>query len=581
MSGLCGWVGDAAPVLAEHMLRPIAYRGDSSDQIADGQMGLSYRFWKDRPRKAQAIHRSPGGSITACAGALLPWPGSGSPAAALDTLLEHGELSELDGAFAGARWDPATGSMTLIRDPFGIRSLYWVEHRGAVFFASELKQLLAIPDLPLELDYSAIHKYLTFSFVPGQAVPIRGIERLLPGHTLVIGRHGAGQPRPYFELREELDPALAEQRLAVRHIAALGRRATEARLYGEAEVGLYLSGGLDSAAVAVWLRESGARVRAFSLDFGKLGVEREQAELVAKTLSIPLDLVPVNGSDVASILEDLTLKLDLPFGDAVTGPQYVLGRAARRAGLTAVFNGEGGDQLFGGWTSKPMIAAALYADLYDDESREQQYLRSYHRFYGFEDQLYTPELQRKVGSPGQRRALLSPHLGSDRASTFLNRIRLADIQLKGSQNILPRAERLSNGFGLDLRVPLFDRALARASFALPASLKLHGASEKYVLKLAMQRHLPEELVWRRKFGMSVPITDWALGPLAEPLADLLGPEALARRGLFRNEYVERLRLGHAEPGETRRRRVGEKLWALGMLESWLRLFVDRRGAARG
>jgi asparagine synthase (glutamine-hydrolysing) len=176
---------------------------------------------------------------------------------------------------------------------------------------------------------------------------------------------------------------------------------------------------------------------------------------------------------------------------------------------------------------------------------------------------------------------LAPYLHSQQATTFLNRVRLADVSLKGSQNILPRMDRTSQCWGLDVRVPLFDRALAEASFRLPPQMKLHGACEKYVLKLALQKRLPREIVWRRKFGMSVPITDWALGPLAGILEDLLGPAALARRGLFRPEYVEQLRRGHDVANEIRRRRIGERLWTLAMLEAWLRVFVDGRGQAPG
>src|SRR5262249_11117257 len=135
----------------------------------------------------------------------------------------------------------------------------------------------------------------------------------------------------------------------------------------------------------------------------------------------------------------------------------------------------------------------------------------------------------------------------------------------------------SNAWALDVRVPLFDRALAEASFALPPQMKLHGACEKYVLKLVLQRHLPREVVWRKKFGMSVPITDWVLGPLAEQMEELLGPKALAQRGLFRAEYVERLKQGQTESNETRRRRLGERLWALAMIEAWMRIFIDNRG----
>jgi asparagine synthase (glutamine-hydrolysing) len=355
------------------------------------------------------------------------------------------------------------------------------------------------------------------------------------------------------------------------------------RLNGETSVGLFLSGGIDSSAIGDELRRAGVEVRALSLDFGEYALEREQAEAVARHLQIPLERIAVDGKAVADVLRDLVWKLDLPFGDAVTGPQYLLARAARERGLTAVFNGEGGDQLFGGWTSKPMVAAAVYGNLYAEEtaSREEQYLRSYHRFYGLEEALYTPAFKAQVGGPGQRRALLQPYLSGDRTTSFLGAVRLADIALKGSQNILPRAERMANAWGLDVRVPLFDRALAELAFRLPPQHKLRGASEKHVLKLVMQRRLPSEIVWRRKYGMSVPSTQWLLGSMRPLIDELLGDEALARRGLFQSDLVGRLRRGEHLAGDTRARRLGEKLWALAMLEAWLRIFVDKRGARPG
>jgi asparagine synthase (glutamine-hydrolysing) len=472
--------------------------------------------------------------------------------------------------------------LTLLRDPFGVRSLYYVLHGGVFYFTSELKQLLVLPDLPIAPDLLALHKYLTFSFVPGEDVPVRGVRRLLPGRMA----RWDGQRldvTPYFTLTEQLDPALHDRRQAVRYIRRHCRDAIARRLNGEPEVGLYLSGGLDSSGVAVWLKQAGVRVHAFSLDFGARSVEKEQAQTVASQLDLPLTYVRVHGADIVPILLDLIWKLDLPFGDPVTGPQYLLGQAARQRGLTAIFNGEGGDQLFGGWTSKPMLAAQVYANLYEDDSREEMYLQSYHRFYGLESHLYTPDFLAALGplTGGRRAQLLRPYLHSDDASTFLNRVRLADISLKGSQNILPRMERLANAWALDARVPLFDRALAEASFRLPPQMKLHGACEKYVLKLVLQRHLPRDIVWRRKYGMSVPITDWVLGGLAPTLEELLGPSSLTQRGLFRPEYVTRLRQGHAEPRETRRRRLGERLWTLAMLEGWLRVFIDGRGRQPG
>lgn len=579
MSGICGFVGAADPSVLDAMLAAIAYRGDRTDTALAPGAGLGYRWWGGRPGKSPGIHTE-GPHLVACAGTLVP-PVPSPAATLLQRLRADGDdLAGLDGAFAAAWWDGERKRLTLLRDPFGVRSLYYVEHGGTLFFASELKQLLAVPGLPIELDHVAIHKYLTFSFVPGEDVPIRGVRRLLPG-TRATWEGGTLALRPYFQLRERIDPALADTRAAVRLVRTRCREAVAQRLNGEPEVGLYLSGGLDSSGVAVWLQQAGVKVRAFSLDFGPRSVEKDQAAAVARQLQLPLTFLKVGGEDLAPVLMDLVWKLDLPFGDAVTGPQYLLGRAAREAGLSAVFNGEGGDQLFGGWTSKPMITAQLYAGLYGEDSREEIYLRSYHRFYGREEQLYTPDFRARVGAPGQRRALLQPHLDSPEAASFLNRVRLADIALKGSQNILPRMERLSNAWGLDARVPLFDRALAEASFALPPQMKLHGACEKYVLKLALKKRLPRDIVWRKKFGMSVPITDWVLGPLAGTMNDLLNPAALSRRGLFRPEYVARLRQGYNEPSETRRRRVGERLWALAMLEAWLRVFIDGRGQRPG
>jgi asparagine synthase (glutamine-hydrolysing) len=581
MSGIAGWVGHADRSILDAMLAAIDYRGDAVDMHHAEGIALGYRWWRDRPGKSPGIHRDARFAV-ACAGTLAP--PVASPAADLVARIdgESQRVADLDGAFAAAIWDGEQRRLTLIRDPFGVRSLYFVEHAGTLFFATELKQLLVIPGLPIEPDLIALHKYLTFSFVPGDAVPVKGVRRLLPGHVAAIsGTSVASQP--YFALKEDIDPALDPQDEAVRAVRRAFDDAVANRLNGEDEVGLFLSGGIDSSGVGVWLKRHDAHVRAFSLDFGEQSVEREQAAEVAQHLGIPLESVKADGEVIRAALMDIVWKLDLPFGDAVTGPQYLLGRAAHAAGLTAVFNGEGGDQLFGGWTSKPMVAAAVYGNLYEqaDESPEEQYLRSYHRFYGLEDALYTPQFKQAVDAPGQRRALLRPYLEGDAAQSFLGHVRLADISLKGSQNILPRAERMANAWGLDVRVPLFDRALAELAFRLPPQHKLRGASEKHVLKLALQKALPADIVWRRKYGMSVPSTDWLLGPLEDVVEDLLGDAALASRGLFQSEFVARLRRGEPLPGDTRRRRLGEKLWALLMLEAWLRVFIDGRGARPG
>src|SRR5262249_13537306 len=161
------------------------------------------------------------------------------------------------------------------------------EHAGVFYFASELKQLLAVPGMPVEADPVAIHKYLTFSFVPGEDVPVRGIKRLLPGRV-ATWENGKLTVAPYFTLREQIDPSLADRKAAVRLVRRLCRQAVTKRLNREPEVGLFLSGGLDSSGVAVWLKQAGVGVRAFSLDFDQYSIEKDQAKTVADSLGIPL-----------------------------------------------------------------------------------------------------------------------------------------------------------------------------------------------------------------------------------------------------------------------------------------------------
>ena len=200
MSGICGLVGSGDPASIDAMLAAIEYRGDRSDVVSRPGVSLGYRWWSGRPGKSPGIHQD-GAHVVACAGTFAP--AEASPAEALRRRLVPGPdgLDTLDGAFAAAWWDGDLGRLTLVRDPFGVRSLYYVHHDGALYFASELKQLLAIATLPVEVNAAALHKYLTFSFVPGEDVPIRGIRRLLPGHIAVY-EAGKVSATPYFALRD-------------------------------------------------------------------------------------------------------------------------------------------------------------------------------------------------------------------------------------------------------------------------------------------------------------------------------------------------------------------------------------------
>jgi asparagine synthase (glutamine-hydrolysing) len=245
-------------------------------------------------------------------------------------------------------------------------------------------------------------------------------------------------------------------------------------------------------------------------------------------------------------------------------PLYLLGKAAAQEADT-IFNGEGGDQLFGGWANKPMIAAELHGDAAYD--RLGAYLETYHRFHGFEDQLYTPAARSTL--EGLDAAdWVRPYLERHEFTTLLHRLRAANLWLKGAQNIAPRAAQLAEVHGLTMHAPFFDRALTEWSFTLPPEWFLQGACEKYILKRVAERFLPADVVWREKQGMGAPTTDWCLGGLKREVGRWLAPRRIKERGWLDPAYVDRLRHGEDQPGEYRRRRVGERLWALLLLHVW-------------
>ena len=274
MSAVCGiWrpgpVRGAAAAgedsaLVSAMLTRVAYRGDTSEVKQGPNVTLGIHNWASRDD----------GEILADRGGLLAHAGSvisptGNSLQGLRLALEtETATADLDGAFAVAWVDNEGARLRLLRDPFGVRSLYYFAAKGAVYFASELKQLLAVPDCSREIDLSAIHKYLTFSFVPGEAVPIAGVKRVLPGHIATFEDASAPKTKAYFVLEEKEQEAFRDRTTAVEALREIAKAAVSHRVTHGEPLALYLSGGLDSSAMAVWLKSRGTDTTLLTLDFG-------------------------------------------------------------------------------------------------------------------------------------------------------------------------------------------------------------------------------------------------------------------------------------------------------------------------
>jgi asparagine synthase (glutamine-hydrolysing) len=466
-------------------------------------------------------------------------------------------------------------SLILGRDPFGRVPLYWTRVDRAVWFASRLQLLLPLLEKP-RVDPAGLYGYGCFSYVPAPHTPVEKIATLPAGAELVWQVEALDPSNslssPLLRRRYEWKEAksgICNEDEAIAQLQRLLKEAIDEQLADlpSGPVSVSLSGGLDSSIAAALLVRAGVEVRAYTLDFGEYGLsELPFAERVAQHLKIPLVKVEVTPRRVRETLVAAAEALDLPFGDGVTLPLYLLNEAAGRD-TTVIFNGEGGDQLFAGWTNKPLLASSIYQDHHPEGGDfNREYLRTFHRLHGYEAAVYTPGLLTGVAALDPidwlKDALESPF-----CSSFLHRLRRANLMLKGAQNIQPRATSLAFAHGLSVRTPFTFPRLAEWTFQLAGELCLRGPCEKYLLKKAVEDWLPSEIVWREKRGMGVPLTAWSLGPLWREVGVWLKPDVLLAEGRWQSDLAFRVASGLLS-GHIQGRRIGEIIWLLLMWQVW-------------
>ncbi|HBE88607.1 MAG TPA: asparagine synthase (glutamine-hydrolyzing), partial [Elusimicrobia bacterium] len=275
---------------------------------------------------------------------------------------EHGPdlCSSLRGMFAFAIWDSRRARLLLARDQFGVKPLYYAEAGGALFFASELKALLLCDRIPRDLDPAAMDAYFTLLRVPAPLTAFRAVKKLESGCVLLRGS-GRTEIRRYWELRPENLAGVPEAELRDRAMAALDASVRE-QLVSDVPLGLLLSGGLDSAAIASCLGPAGASVTAFSAGFSGADAaydETEKAALAASAFGLRHERLEIPGG-VADVCSNLAGGFDEPFADSSAIPTYLITRAAS-AKVKAALTGTGGDELFGGY---PRHLGALRLERY-------------------------------------------------------------------------------------------------------------------------------------------------------------------------------------------------------------------------
>jgi asparagine synthase (glutamine-hydrolysing) len=459
--------------------------------------------------------------------------------------------------------------LILAREPFGRMPLYWTQQGEVIWFASRLQLLLPILQ-QRGVSIPGLYGYTCFSYVPTPLTPVNDVFAVPVGTELIwqgnceSGKLCQPQSRSIHSWREQVEQ-IKDETTAVTQLQTLLKASIHQQIADlkDEPVGVFLSGGLDSSIVAALLVQAGVKVRAYTLDFGDAGIpEFPYAEQVAQFLKIPLVKVAVTPREIKNALIPAVQALDFPFGDGVTVPLYLLAQKASQE-TRVIFNGEGGDQLFAGWTNKPLIAAGIY------QARESfilQYLRTFHRLWGYESQIYQPDVYAQIQNLHPQDWILEA-LDATCCPSLLHRLRRASLMLKGAQNIHPRATALGFAHGLWVRSPFCDIPLAEWTFSLTGELCLQGACEKYILKRAVENWLPPEIVWRQKRGMGVPLTSWCFNEFWHDIGMWLNPGILSAENRFSCQIAAQIVTGELG-GAIQGRRIGESLWLLIMWQIW-------------
>jgi asparagine synthase (glutamine-hydrolysing) len=518
-------------------------------------------------------------------------------------LRHHGvsrTLEQIDGQFAFAFRDGATGALHLVRDRFGEKPLYYGLARRQLVFASEASALLAHPAFAhTSPDRLAAYQFLSFEYLPGTASGWDGIAKIEPG-SIVTFSNGDLRTERYW--RPQLVPAapVVDEQTATDELDALLTASVRDRLVADVPVGVFLSGGIDSSLITALAVRAAPNITGFTVRIGGDNFdETPHAIAVARFLGLRHEVVTLEEEDLLDACDAIGDKLVEPLGDSSLLPTYLVCRAARRL-MTVALGGDGADELFAGYPNFLVQRFAPAMRLVPTafgrlagQAIESLPRRSLPRGEGYMNWPFiAAQLAQGLGEPTLRQSFLwmapfapsamsllwkraaLPPGGFDAAFAPIER-RAADAgALRGverllylflttylPEDILTKTDRASMFNSLEVRAPFLDRAFSAYACALPTALKLNGGRRKYLLKLLARRYLPAEIVERKKHGFAIPIGRYIRTLFRERCRDVLLSCGNPVAGWFDRAAIERMLDAHLSG----RQELGKKLWSLYVL----------------
>lgn len=537
--------------------------------------------------------------------------------AAIDAWGLEEALNSTSGMFAFAVWDRHEQVLTLARDRFGEKPLYYGFSGGVFLFGSELKALMAHPQWRGELEEDALESYLRFGCVGGEQCVFRSIKKLKPGSLLRVTRGDvkAGevpQPEIWWSAEQAAGEAMGAEPLAASEAAifaverSLGA-SVRARMLSDVPLGAFLSGGIDSSLIVALMQQQADRpVRTFSVGFDDARYdESTHAEAVAAHLGTDHTTLNATSQMALDLVPRLPEIYDEPFADSSQLPTALISRLTRDH-VTVALSGDGGDELFGGynrhlwvprlwqklaWLPRPArraLAASLKAitpEAYDRLMRSLgRMLPARLRMRTFGEKLH--KLAAVLDSDSERAlfagvASMNRHPGSllvgEKPVTAPESLFPALAQFNGVEwmllidtlqymvdDVLVKVDRASMDSSLEVRVPFLDPDVFQTAWRIPSDLKLRDGQGKWVLRQLLYRHVPKTLIDRPKMGFAIPLDGWLRGPLREWAEDLLSSASLAGLPMLNAAAIQRLWQAHVR-GEGH---YAQQLWAVLQLVAW-------------
>jgi len=505
-------------------------------------------------------------------------------------------LSRLIGMFALAVWDRDTRTLTLIRDRLGIKPLYWGEFGSTVVFGSELRAIRAHPRAAPTINRSAVADLVRHGYVTGVHSIYNEVQRIPPGGLLSIGPDGSTTTDRYWAVKAGPVDATESPEDSRERIEALLGDAVKRRMVADVPLGAFLSGGIDSSAVTALMQEHASRpVKTFTVGFGQRDYdEATHARAVSEHLGTDHTEIRFDADEGAALIPKLPAMYDEPFADSSQIPTFLVSQVARRD-VTVALSGDGGDEVFAGYTRhqlaarwaridgiptplRRLVGAALRAASPDTLDRFARLLPANRRPPQAGMRLH--KLAAILGAPSLDAVYESLTRYGDHFVLGVNQepstrrgpvsgdpvlwMQTCDLNGYLPDDVLTKVDRASMAVGLEARVPILDHRVVEAMWALPTNQKIRDGTSKWLLREILYRHVPRDIFDRPKQGFAVPVTRWLRGPLRDWAETLLSEDRLKQDGIFDPSAVRTLWSAHLSG----RVDHGGALWATLMFQAW-------------